>query len=392
MKRLQKNEFINRLLSSAVGVDVDTSAFPVWEVIATSNIPLRGKDGTIFEKAVIKPTTLYKLAARINHEAIPLMQDHNMEGAPKGKFFYSEVTPNLMTSTDELRGFMYADPTETETVSKIDNGTVDEVSIAFAAEQMLCSKCGWDYAAAIESDDIMPVLTRTCGNGHVIGKDGTHLELEGVRDVLELSVVSRGAAKNSKIVGQSDSKLGKQVERLAAHGLSINDRYVTASASKGFDNMDTNELIVQLTDAKSEAKTAKNDVTRLERELAEARGAQNEAEANARQLEQDLAQARAEAATAPTAEEKEKAQKDSEAARASAEFLKEQYIAVLTAAGKTESEITPPDTVEALIAGIKENKAELSAILPVNGVAEGAGHKGEDEQKQDFSVYKTRNR
>jgi hypothetical protein len=387
MKRLQKTEFITKRLAAAVGPDVETASFPVWEVSATNTKPLRGKDGTIFEKAVIKPQTLFQLASLVNQDAAPLMQDHNMEGAPKGKFFYAEALPDGY-GDHELRGFLYADPTEYDLAAKIDNGTVDEVSVAFAAEKMTCSECGWDYAKAIEQDDIMPVLTRTCENGHVIGKNGVHVELEGVRDMLELSVVSRGAAKNSKIIGQSDSKLSKQVERLAAHGLSINDRYVTASASRGFDNMDMENLIVQLTDAKSKAQTAEEKAARLEREHADAVGARNEAEARARDLEQELAAARAEAAAAPSAEEREQAAKDSKDTKASINFLKGQYVAVMTAAG--ESNPQAPDTVEELIEGIKSKHTELSAILPIGGVTYSSNSEDKHENAVELSVFKTR--
>src|SRR5213083_184151 len=148
MKRRQKNDFINNLLASTVGRDVDTSAFPVWEVSATNTAPLRGKEGTLFEKARISPMTLFQLAARVNADAAPLMQDHNMGGSPKGKFFYGEVIPDN-NGEHELRGLMYTDPTEADLSAKIDNGNQDEVSIAFAAEKMLCNKCGWDFAAAV---------------------------------------------------------------------------------------------------------------------------------------------------------------------------------------------------------------------------------------------------
>jgi len=383
MKRLQKTDFINKLLASAVGPDVDTTNFPVWEVAATSSVPLRGKTGTIFENAVIQDNTLFQLAAAINRDPLPLMMDHNMEGTPYGKFFYAEVMPNEY-GYQELRGFKYVDPTEATTVAKIDNGTLNEVSIAFASQEMRCNKCGFDYAKAIDEGNIMPAVTRTCENGHTIGKDGTHVQLIGVKDTLELSLVSRGAAKNSKIVGQSDSKLSREVERLAAHGLSLSDVYVTASASQGFDNMDMNDLIVQLSDSKAKAAVAESNVTRLERELAEVTGARNEAESRTRQLEADLAAARAEQATAPDAEALAAAEKDT---KASVDFLQKQYVAVLSAAGKTD--VVAPETVSELIAGIEEHKAELSAILPTGGVALGANSNGEGETKADMSVFRT---
>lgn len=386
MKRLQKTDFINRLLAGTVGQDVDTTNHAVYEVVATSSIPLRGKTGTLFENGVIEPSTLFQLAAAVNRDPLPLMQDHDMNGHPKGKYFYSEVVPNN-EGYQELRGFMYTDPTELEAIAKIDNGTVDEVSIAFAAQQMLCSNCGWDYAAALEADNIMPLFERKCANGHQIGKDGTHLRLVGVKDALELSLVSRGAAKNSKIIGQSDSKLGKQVERLAAHGLSLSDIYVTATASKGYDNMDTNELIVQLSDAKAKATVAERSVEKLEAELAEARGARAEADKRANDAEASLREARDNAAAAPTAEATEQAAKDSKDAKASVDFLTKQFTAVMAASGK--SDVTAPDTVDGLIEAIEANTAELSAILPTGGVTVGANATDEQTPRQDnFSQFR----
>lgn len=386
MKQIQKNDFVTSLLKGAVGQDVDVTAFPVWEVAATSNVPLRGKQGTIFENAVITTPTLFQLAAHVNREPLPLMMDHDMNGAPKGKFFYAEVIPNEY-GYQELRGYKYLDPTENILIAKVNNSTVDEVSIAFAANTIRCNKCGFDFKAAFEADNIMPMITRTCENGHVIGKDGTHVELDGVEDALELSLVSRGAAKNSKIVGQSESKLGKQIERLAAHGLDINSLYVTATASKGIENMDINDLVVQLADAKSKAAVAENDRDRLERELAEARGAQREAETRATELEAELANAQTVASEAPSAEEREQAEKDSKNAKAAADFLKGQYVGVLTAAGKTDVEA--PDDIEALIAGINEHKAELSAILPTGGVSVQANANDKKTDSEDLSSFRT---
>jgi hypothetical protein len=392
MKRLQKTDFINKLLASTVGADVDTTNFPVWEVVATSSVPLRGKDGTIFESAVISPNTLFELAAYVNRDPLPLVMDHDMSGHPKGKFFYGQVMPNEF-GFQELRGFKYVDPTESDTVAKIDNGTVDEVSIAFASREMKCSKCGWDYATAVAEDNLMPLLTRTCENGHTIGQDGTHLELEGVRDALELSLVSRGAAKNSKIIGQSDSKLSKQVERLAAHGLSLSDIYVTASASKGIDDMDMKDLIIELSDAKAGKATAEKDVERLERELAAERGKRNEADAKANDLERELADARAAAQAAPAEETeavKQEREQNARDAKASVDFLTKQYTAVMAAAGKTDA--TPPTTAEDLIAKITEIQPELSAIIPTDGVTVAANSGGEKSDKEDYTMYRSFNR
>lgn len=387
MKRLQKTEFINKLLASTVGAEVDTTNHAVYEVVATSDVPLRGKQGTIFEKAVIKPQTLFQLAAAVNKDPLPLMMDHNMDGTPFGKFFYGEVVPDF-TGPTELRGFLYVDPTEDKTVSKVENGTVDEVSIAFAAEKMLCSQCGWDYAKAVDEDNLIPVIMRTCENGHQIGKDGTHLELEGVKDTLELSLVSRGAAKDSKIIGQSESKLSKQVERLAAHGLSVNDLYVTASASKGFDDMDINDLVVQLSDAKAKASGAERDRAQMEEQLAEARGQYHEAQTKITQLEADLAQAQREAAAAPSAEEREEAEQNKERVKAAADYLGKEFKAVMAAVGTPDEEL--PEDVETLIAKIDENKSKFTDIIPINGATVSASASEKSEETPDYSMFKSK--
>ena len=393
MKRLQKTEFINRLLASTVGTDVDTSNFPVWEVVATSSVPLRGKTGTIFEGAVISPRTLFELAAVVNREPLPLMQDHDMTGSPYGKFFYAEVLPNEY-GYQELRGFKYVDPSEHEMIAKIDHGTVDEVSIAFASKQMLCSACGWDYAIAAAEDNFMPFIERTCENGHTIGKNGVHLELEGVQDALELSVVSRGAAKNSKIIGQSDSKLSKQVERLAAHGLDLSDVYVTATASKGFNDMDMKDLIIELSDAKAKASTAETRLEEANRQLAEARGAQAEAEKQAREAEAQLREAQDAALATPSDEDRaketarvEKLEKDTKAA---AELLGAEFTAIMATAGKTDEKV--PEDLSELVEAVKTNKAELSAIIPTDGKTVGANASDTGEEKEDFSQYRPFNR
>lgn len=391
MKQLQKTPFVSSVLRAIVGSDVDIDSLAVFEATATSTIPLRGKDGTIHEKAVIAPHTLSALAELANNEGAPLMMDHNMDGSPFGKFFYGQVMPQENGHT-ELRSLFYVDSTEDKLIAKMDAGTVDEVSIAFLPEKMNCNQCGFDYMAALKDGDVLPLITRECENGHKIGVDGTHIILNGVQELLELSVVSRGAAKNSKIIGQSESKLGMDGQRLAAKGLDINELYVTATATnEGSNDMsDITTLVTQLSDTKGDLKVALADRARLEEELSEAKGARSAADKRVTELEAELATARQEADEAPSAEEKQEAKQDKEDKDKAKTFLSAQYEAVMLASGKTKDEITVPETVAELIAGIEEHKAELSALFPIGGKSVGAADDNREVVSGNLDHFKTR--
>ena len=83
---------LSALIQKAVGPDVSTEGFAVFEAIALNSNPLPGKDGTIFEKATIAPLTLQQMADSIasgNH--LPLISDHQLMGEPKGRVFYAAL-------------------------------------------------------------------------------------------------------------------------------------------------------------------------------------------------------------------------------------------------------------------------------------------------------------
>lgn len=373
MKQKPHTPFITNLLKKTVGEDADTGALPVFEVVATSARPLKKKG--LYDKAVISPITLAQMAQWVNREAIPLMQDHNMEGAPKGKFFYAEMRQD--SGVPELRGLFYVDPSETEIVSKANTGTLDEVSVGFLPSSIKCSQCKWDYMAALRGGDYEPLLTLTCKNGHKLNKDGVHAMVDGLEDFMELSVVSRGAAPNSKIIGNDNAKLGEHVEKLAASGFDVSDLYLTASASEGVEEVDLSELVTKLSDAQANVLVVTARAETAETALQAANDRATTAEARVTELETELAAAQE--ATAPT--------EDAAALGAAQDFLSKQYTAVLTAAGVTE--ITVPDTVAELIAGIEDHRAKLSAILPVGGVALSANHQEDKtEVPANLSAFK----
>lgn len=360
MKELVKTPFISALLAKTAGADADLNQLHVFEVRATSTVALRGKRGTVFERARISPHTIALLAKAVNEDAVPLMMDHDMEGAPYGKFFYAESIP-MENGEIELRGYVYVDSSEEKILTKLESGSIDEVSIQFLSSNMICSECGFDYFEAAANDNYMPLITHTCDNGHEIGKDGVHVRLVGVEEMIELSLVSRGAAKNSKIIGSSDAMLGKSAQRLAASGVDVRkDYYCTASINdegvKDVDFKEFNATLTSLTDAKVDLTVklseSQNQVTTLSAEVTSEKARADAAEARVAEL----------TAEAPVVK--------AETVAKMATLIGKNYIALKALDGDTEAKVS--EDVEVMIKFIDENEVRLSALIPTGGVSNGS--------------------
>jgi hypothetical protein len=369
MKELVKTPFITALLTKAAGPDVDLNKLHVFEVRATSTVPLRGKKGTIFERATISPHTISLLAKSVNEDAVPLMMDHELDGAPYGKFFYAESVP--MESGDiELRGYIYVDDSEEVILTKLETGSIDEVSIQFLSSHMLCSECGFDYFEAAANDNFLPLMSHTCEQGHVIGREGVHVRLVGVEEMIELSLVSRGAAKNSKIIGSSDAMLGESAQRLAASGVDVrNDYYCTASINdEGVNDVDFKDLTAKLTaltddkiDLATKLVAAEAQVTALTSDRDSEKARADSAEAQVTKLTEAAATASQEAEGVPT----------SETVTAMSALIGKNYVALKALDGEADANV-PEDITEA-VKFIEDNQARLSALIPAGGVTVQAG-------------------
>lgn len=367
MKRLQHTPELISLLKKAVGEDVDiTDQFAVFESITLNDKPLPGKRGTMWEGAVATPLTLKQIADHINDgNHIPLVSDHDLSGSPKGRLFHA----GLHYGDDgefELRTLFYLDPTEALTASKIDAGSLDEVSISFLPTQYQCSECEFDYLG--EEADFENLYTRTCDNGHTIGTDGVHVRMIGLDSLVETSLVARGAADKPKIVGKSASKLRPAVaQRLAAHGFEDVDRLIVR-ASLGEDKVDTSKLTADLVEAKTELGVLKASVSHIETARDTAVTRVGELEASLGERDTQITELQAELKTAKDASKAEEAD-------AAVTFLQD----VLTKLHTAKGEDVPADlpaTVAELTASIKEKTADLTAILPVGG--KGVGATGSD--------------
>lgn len=353
---------LSQLIKDRVGPDIDTTGLAVFEAISLNTRPLPGKDGTIHENAVITSLTLQQMADHINSgRHLPLISDHQLMGEPKGRVF-SAKTMYGKRGEVELRTLFYLDPTEARLIAKLNAGSLDEVSVSFMPTEFRCSTCGWDYFSAEASYDNL--LERTCANGHTIGTNGTHAQLNGLADFIELSLVARGAADEPKIVGQSDSKLAPaSALRLVARGFDTNSLLV--QATRGVSQVaefDANKFVTELSEARASVITLT-----AERDAAKAQVTAITAERDALQTQLTAAEeARAAAETALAAANENAAPNETDAAVA---FMRAQLSKLKVAKGEAEPDLaTLPGTVAELEAEIRGITADLTVILPTGGV------------------------
>jgi hypothetical protein len=363
MKQLPMTPELAALINKAVGPDVDTSKLAVFETIALNTKPLPGKRGSLFEGAKAAPITLVDMVNYVNDgNHLPLMVDHSMAGAPTGRFFHAGL--NYADDGLEMRSLFYLNTeTQAQTISDLDAGVYDEVSVQFLSKEFNCSTCGWDFMDGTQAN----LSTRTCENGHTIGTDGVHADLINLDQFIELSLVARGAADKPKIVGHSESKLAPETAlRLSAKGFEPDEFVVYASIGKA-DNMDTAKLISDYAAETSKVAVLTHEKTALTTQVGTLTADLSARDTTIADLQTQLAAAKAEKPEGfetITAEHAE-----------AVAVLQEQVNGLLVATGqpKLEGEALPSKVAE-LKAKVTELTANLTAILPApGGKSQGAG-------------------
>lgn len=261
MKQVEKTPDIQARLQNAVGNGVDTSNLAVFEAIALNSLPIRKKH-PIYNGAIHPTPFLQEMAASLNAESLPIYLMHD-SGAPTpfGRAFFSDV------SNGELRTLFFVDKVaHPDIVGKLDNGTVDQVSVSVLPKSAVCADCGFDFLGP-ESDLFDNILTGTDPKGHVMGQDGKHVVIQGLDTFNELSLVGRGGARNARIVNRDDQKLAgsSTAKRLAASGIGFDIATLVASAEHS--SMDLTALVAQLTDAKASVTVSNTKVTEITAQL-----------------------------------------------------------------------------------------------------------------------------
>lgn len=361
MKQLPMNPALSALITNAVGPDVDTSKLAVFETIALNTLPLPGKVGSLFEGAVVEPITLLQMVDSVNAgNHLPLIADHELMGAPKGRAFHAGL--DYTNDGVEMRQLFYLDETEADLIAKLNAGSLDEVSVAFLSTQFLCSACGFDY---MEEGDVTNIQTRTCGNDHTIGTDGVYGRMVGLNQFIELSLVARGAADKPKIVGPSASKLAPETTlRLAAKGFEPHALVVQASRGKDMI-MDTAKLVADFATATASVATLTLEKTQAEGRATTLSTDLDAARARVVELEAELAEAKT---TNPAGFDEIKGEHTEAVAT-----LQAQVNNLLTATGqpKLEGDALPTKVAD-LTAKVTELNSNLTALIPVGGLSQSA--------------------
>lgn len=340
-KQVNKSDQVLQQLRAAFGEDADISSLAVFEAVALNTEPLR-KGGGIFKGARASLRVLDQMASWIGKESIPLHLSHDTSDTPYGRVFHGELIG------DELRVLFAVDgANHPDLVAKIDNGTLDQVSVGMLTKMLGCSKCGYNYA---EPSNAEGLWTMTCDEGHVLGREGTFLVVDDLEYLFELSLVGMGAANGANIVGKSDSRLASNPhyqQRLAASASSGLAGLRLSASPKESETMNVEQMArFEAAITASATATAQLATVNTELENARARIAELEAAAQSTEPVVDLAPQLA----------------------AAVEALQSEAKTVLTACGEEVPADLSSDPTE-LVALIAAKRAAFAAIIPVDGAS-----------------------
>ena len=368
MKRIELTERIKSFITTSVGDTIDYEKIAAFEATAVTSLPLN-KRGSVFDKGQITAETFIEAANLINTGTFVPLHTLHEQGyeIPVGRLFYGEHVKSNQ-GTDELRVLFFLDGTSPDLISRLDTGTIEEVSVGMQFKRLLCSTCNIDLMEDNES-----IWSQTCKNGHVMGMGSNHVKPDGVANFREMSLVSKGASNGAKVLGAQKRLLAsayyKDGSALAA-SLKDPEFMLFGSPTKlaEEDPMLIAELQAKLAKAEGDLTLTATAKTEAEGKVAVLEAAKTEAEGKVAVLEAKLAaEAENNSGLAASITTWEAACTASEAAKTEAEGK----VATLEAA-KTEAE-TKLLAAETELAPLKA--AQTATLtqrpfkLPMGGVA-----------------------
>lgn len=377
-RRVEITDSLRQRLAQAAP-DLEASEVVFYRTIAVSTTPVR-KKGTLWEGARLSRSALQQMADQVNsgEKNVPLHTMHQQATElPVGKVFFAELEDRADGGVNLIATF-YIPKTQTRLISDIDNHVLNEVSIGAVYGQMTCSACGWNYRG--DDADLFNLMMRTCANGHVVGENGVHINLNNLEDWMELSLVSRGASPDAKILSRVKAQASDRLEKIAASGAPAEALFVTANSnSKEIDIMDLTQLTERIEAGATERAELKAELKSTAKERDDAKAELATAQERITELEgsEDDQEVRAEL-------EQVEGQRD-----AALTFLQDAAKKALVAAGETDPEA--PETIEACIESINKSKTTLAGLLQEGGTSTAADIKDETK-KAELAVtgFKTR--
>ena len=368
MKRIELTERIKALITASVGDTIDYEKIAAFEATAVTSLPLN-KRGTIFNKGQITAETFVEAANLLNTGTFVPLHTLHEQGyeIPVGRVFYGEHVKSPQ-GTDELRALFFVDGTSPDLISRLDTGTIEEVSVGMQFKRLLCSTCNVDLMEDSES-----MWSETCKNGHVMGMGTNFIRPDGVANFRELSLVSKGASNGAKVLGAQKRLLAsayyKEGSQLAA-SLKDPEFMLFGSPTKlaEEDPMVIAELEAKLAKAEGDLTLTATAKAEAEGKVAVLEAAKTEAEGKVAVLEAAKTEAEGKVAVLEAAKTEAEGKVTAlEAAKTEAEGK----VAVLEAA-KTEVEgkLTAAETEVATLKAAQDSVLTQRPFkLPMGGVA-----------------------
>ena len=386
-KEIEMTEELISKFKSKFGEEVDSSNFYMFECRALSTEAVH--QGTIYDGAVVDSNILVSMADKINNsdENIGIHIMHNDDDLNIGRAFSARLNIDENGSTA-----LYAtcailkDEESDKVINKIENNVLDEVSVQFLSEHAYCSECHWDYMG--EDATFENWWDKTCANGHTIGVDGCHLELEGLANFSEISIVNRGAAKNPKILSQKKRSLFREGELMSLAASGKAPEFLVATFNSKLENVmkDKDNVTLsaeEISSMQAELAELKEKLNLSER-VKELEAALSEKEAAIAEKEQEVSDKAAEIESANEAHKAEVEGLNSELSTVKEEkeallkFLQEQVKKVALAAGKKDVEV--PSDLGGISAMLNENQQILATLVPAGGVSKSANYADDNEK------------
>ena len=242
-RRVEITSEILDAIERSTGERLDSTSIVVYNAIAVTNHPM-SKSGSIYDQAVLSLDTLRQMVDHVenNVEEVPLHTLH-AQGfeLPIGKVFSARLV-DIEYGVSGVEVMFYLPSSDKEVIESIDLGIINEVSVGMVTSEARCSACGFDYMS--DEADFMMWFDRTCPNGHVIGENGVHLQLNNLDSWMELSLVSRGASKGAKIRERRKELVNPVYSKLAASGKNT-EPYFLLTSTKQENAMDEIEKLLK---------------------------------------------------------------------------------------------------------------------------------------------------
>lgn len=360
VKQIAKTPEIIALLKRAMGSATSGDNVAVFEAIALNTLPLR-KRHPLYNGAVAQRSLLLEMALALEAESRPVQSMHDRDDLPIGRVFHGRVVDGVDT---ELRVLFWIDKQHAEEIQKIENGTIDQVSVGILPKQMICSADGFDFLGT--EADLEHVFTGTTPKGNTVGENGVYCKMIGLETFFELSLVGQGGAQNARIVNNDQSHFSPHIKALAAN-VSIDRLALTATATTRTEKpiMDIKELLAEL-------RAVEKDHTKTLVEIEQLKASSAALTAERDQLKTQLeAASRGEPAVKAELDELKTKHVAVEADLKSAdEALRDICQKILTASGQVGAAV--PEKLTDVVAKITDTSAGLAAVLVSGGKAKGA--------------------